>query len=96
MWDSYFDMNAVSEIRLKTTVFMGPGAIAKIDFIASIIRRYVPNVKFGDMFGWQLYNGQSLDIKMTYDAQEINGEQKVICILDYPVKLDDRNFMGAF
>lgn len=39
MWDSYFDMNAVSEIRLKTTVFMGPGAIAKIDFIAGELKK---------------------------------------------------------
>ena len=56
----------------------------------------LPNVKVGDIFGWQLYNGNSVDIHMTYDTQEINGEQKVICVLDYQVELDDRNFTGAF
>ena len=56
----------------------------------------LPNVKMGNMFGWQLYNGSSVDIHMTYDTQEINGEQKVICVLDYQVELDDRNFTGAF
>ena len=39
MWDNYFDMNTVSEIRLKTTVYMGPGAIAKIDFIAEELKK---------------------------------------------------------
>ena len=39
MWDNYFDMNTVSEIRLKTTVSMGPGAIAKIDFIAEELKK---------------------------------------------------------
>ena len=56
----------------------------------------LPSVKVGDMFGWQLYNGSSVDIHMTYDTEEINGEVKVICVLDYQVELDDRNFTGAF
>ncbi len=33
MWEDYFDMNAISEIRLKTTVYFGNGAIKKIDGI---------------------------------------------------------------
>lgn len=38
MWDSYFDMNSISEIRLKTTVYFGPGAIAKIDGIIESLK----------------------------------------------------------
>lgn len=38
MWDEYFDTSSVSEIRLKTTVYFGPGAIAKIDGIISALK----------------------------------------------------------
>ena len=45
MWDEYFDTSAVSEIRLKTTVYFGPGAIAKIDsIIASLKARGISQV----------------------------------------------------
>lgn len=33
MWEDHFDINTVKEIRVKTTVFLGVGAIEKIDFI---------------------------------------------------------------
>ena len=33
MWDEYFNTDSVSEIRLKTTTYFGPGAISKIDDI---------------------------------------------------------------
>lgn len=57
-------------------------------------------VKFGNAFGWSTYAGgrgygRCLDIDLTFDAREINGEQKVVCILDYHPTLDDRNFSGA-
>lgn len=39
MWDKYFDMTGVSEIRLKTTVYMGPGAIKKIDDIIAEFKK---------------------------------------------------------
>ena len=38
MWDEYFDTNTVSEIRLKTTVYFGAGAIAKIDGIIETLK----------------------------------------------------------
>ena len=38
MWDEYFDTNSVSEIRVKTTVYFGPGAIAKIDGIIETLK----------------------------------------------------------
>lgn len=38
MWENEFDINQVLEIRVKTTVFMGVGAIAKIDFIAGRLK----------------------------------------------------------
>lgn len=38
MWDEYFDTNTVSEIRVKTTVYFGPGAIAKIDGIIESLK----------------------------------------------------------
>lgn len=38
MWDEYFDTNSVSEIRVKTTVYFGPGAIAKIDGIIESLK----------------------------------------------------------
>lgn len=45
MWDEYFDTSSVSEIRLKTTVYFGPGAIAKIDsIIASLKARGISQV----------------------------------------------------
>lgn len=34
MWEDDFDINEVKEIRVKTTVFLGVGAIEKINFIA--------------------------------------------------------------
>ena len=57
-------------------------------------------VKFGEAFGWNTYTegrgyGKCLDIDLTFDAREINGERKVVCILDYHPVLDDRNFSGA-
>lgn len=39
MWDEYFDTNTVSEIRLKTTVYFGSGAIAKIDGIIGTLKK---------------------------------------------------------
>ena len=45
MWDEYFDTSSVSEIRLKTTVYFGPGAVAKIDgIIASLKARGISQV----------------------------------------------------
>ena len=38
MWDEYFDTNSVSEIRVKTTVYFGSGAIAKIDGIIEFLK----------------------------------------------------------
>lgn len=38
MWDKYFDTSKVTEIRLKTTVYFGPGAAAKIDDIAGELK----------------------------------------------------------
>lgn len=38
MWDEYFDTNSISEIRLKTTTYFGPGAIAKIDDIINSLK----------------------------------------------------------
>lgn len=35
MWEDKFDINEVKEIRVKTTVFLGVGAIEKLDFIAA-------------------------------------------------------------
>lgn len=34
MWEDTFDINVVKEIRVKTTVFLGVGAIEKVNFIA--------------------------------------------------------------
>lgn len=57
-------------------------------------------IKLGNMFGWNVYAGDGygqsgcVDIDLTFDAQEVNGEQKVVCILDYKPVLDDRNFCG--
>lgn len=39
MWDKYFDTSKVTKIRLKTTVYFGPGAAAKIDDIAGELKR---------------------------------------------------------
>ena len=54
------------------------------------------NVKFGDAFGWNTYHGscRCLDIDLTFEAREVDGEQKVVCIMDYTPELDDRNFSG--
>ena len=38
MWDEYFDTNSVSEIRVKTTVYFGAGAVAKIDGIIETLK----------------------------------------------------------
>ncbi|MBQ6773227.1 MAG: iron-containing alcohol dehydrogenase, partial [Synergistaceae bacterium] len=38
MWDEYFNTNSISEIRLKTTVYFGPGAIAKINDIVKVLK----------------------------------------------------------
>lgn len=38
MWEEYFDVNSVSEIRLKTTTYFGLGAIAKIDGIIATLK----------------------------------------------------------
>lgn len=34
MWDKYFDTKGITEIRLKTTAYLGAGAISKMDDIA--------------------------------------------------------------
>ncbi len=39
MWEDNFDVNEVREIRVKTTVFLGAGAIEKIGFIASELKK---------------------------------------------------------
>lgn len=39
MWDKYFDTSKVTEVRLKTTVYFGPGAVAKIDDIAAELKK---------------------------------------------------------
>lgn len=45
MWEDDFNIDAITEIRVKTTVFLGIGAIAKMDFIASQLKeRGVKNV----------------------------------------------------
>lgn len=45
MWEDDFDINEVKEIRVKTTVFLGVGAIAKLDFIAGqLAARGVKNI----------------------------------------------------
>ena len=53
-------------------------------------------LKYGDRFGWEAYGSgvAPVDIKLTYEAQEFNGKQEAVCILDYHVTLDDRNFCG--
>lgn len=38
MWDRYFDTDRVMEIRLRTTVFFGPGAISRMDDIAKALK----------------------------------------------------------
>ena len=56
----------------------------------------LPEIKMGEAFGRQLYSDREhcVDIRLTFDAQEINGELKVVCILDYDAPLNDRNFCG--
>lgn len=39
MWEESVNINEVREIRVKTTVFLGVGAIAKMDFIAGELKR---------------------------------------------------------
>ena len=59
-------------------------------------------VKFGDYFGWgELYRDSvcepcPLDIDITYEAQEIDGEQTAVGILDYKVSLDRDSFGNYF
>ena len=38
MWEKDFDVNQISEIRTRTSVFFGAGAIKKIDFIAEDLK----------------------------------------------------------
>lgn len=38
MWEDDFNINEVKEIRVKTTVFLGVGAIEKINFIAGYLK----------------------------------------------------------
>ena len=38
MWEDSFDINVVREIRVKTNVFLGVGAINKLDFIAGKLK----------------------------------------------------------
>lgn len=56
----------------------------------------LPGTKFGNAFGWSMYSGVAncIDIALTFEAREVEGEQKVVCILDYNAALDDRNFCG--
>ena len=60
------------------------------------------SVKFGDHFGWgELYRDSvckpcALDIDITYEAQEIDGEQTAVGILDYKVSLDRDSFGNYF
>ena len=58
----------------------------------------LPCIKLGDHFGWNVNDwnlnstiaaGKTVDINLTYEAREINGEQKVVCVLDYDTELDD-------
>ncbi len=45
MWEDEFDVNTVREIRVKTSVFLGVGAIEKVNFIAEeLAKRGVKNV----------------------------------------------------
>lgn len=39
MWEESVNINEIKEIRVKTTVFLGVGAIGKMDFIAGELRR---------------------------------------------------------
>ena len=62
----------------------------------------LPDIKFGGDFGWGFndYISNSrvpcIDIDITYDAQEIDGEQVVVGILDYKVGADRDNFGNYF
>lgn len=38
MWQNNLDINQITEVRVKTTVFLGVGAIEKIDFIAGALK----------------------------------------------------------
>ena len=38
MWEKNIDINQIFEIRTRTTVFLGCGAIEKIDFIAQDLK----------------------------------------------------------
>lgn len=45
MWEEHIDINQVTEIRVKTTAFLGVGAIKKMSFIAGeLAKRQVKNV----------------------------------------------------
>lgn len=62
----------------------------------------LPEIAFGDDFGWGFNDYISsnrvpcVDISITYDAQEIDGEQTVVGILDYKVGADRDNFGNYF
>ena len=62
----------------------------------------LPEITFGDDFGWGFNDYISgshapcVDIDITYDAQEIDGEQVVVGILDYKVGADRDNFGNYF
>ena len=56
------------------------------------------SIKFGDDFGWGgILNGNDckvpcLDISITYEAREIDGEQTAVGILDYKTDVDMDSF----
>ena len=53
-------------------------------------------IKMGDAFGWRAFVNHSrtpyIDIRLTPDAQEINGEMRVVYIMSYNVDIDAENF----
>ena len=54
----------------------------------------LPNIKLGDSFGWCMYATREhcLDIKLTFNVQNVGDEQQIVCILDYDARFYDRNF----
>ena len=51
--------------------------------------------KYGDKFGWanKAINSKPINIRLTYVAREINGENKVVCVMDYSDSLEDDYFL---
>ena len=45
MWENDININEVKEIRTRTTVYFGVGAIKKIDDIAKVLSEAVNNLK---------------------------------------------------